>query len=113
MSKFTKRANELLTRIQSLIDAFEIRKGTSGWPDYYEAKSEIKSQYPDVLTDVQLLLFSDSPEHPLYIQAIKLNDSRNTVMNRYADNFTYSDFIGLRDILLKYIEYRSFLEEED
>lgn len=59
MSKFDKRAKELLDRAQSLMDAFELRKGTSGWPDYYEASREIKLQYPDLLIDVQTLLFCD------------------------------------------------------
>lgn len=113
MSKFDKRAKELLDRVQSLMDAFELRKGTSGWPDYYEASREIKLQYPDLLIDVQTLLFCDSPEHPLYIQAKELQDPKKLATNRFLSSFSYSDFEALKDILLKYIEYRTFLEAED
>lgn len=113
MSKFEKRAKELLSKVQSLMDAFELRKGTCGWPDYYEASSEIKNQYPELLIDLQTLLFCDSPDHPLYIQAKELKDPKTIALNGFAGNFSYSDFEALRSILLKYIEYRAFLEAED
>ncbi len=108
MSKYEKKANELLARVQSLIGAFEIRKGTSGWPDYFDAPDEIVSQYPDVLLDVQMLLFSESPQMPLYSKVMKLGERLG---ERTGGN--YCEFISLRDILSKYLEYRTFLEAED
>lgn len=113
MSKFEKRAKELLTKVQSLMDAFELRKGSCGWPDHYEASSEITGQYPELLIDLQTLLFCDSPEHPLYIQAKELKDPKAIAFNSFASNFRYSDFEALKKILLKYLEYRTFLEAED
>ena len=113
MTKYEKRANELLDRVQSLIDSFEVRKGTSGRAGHHDAQSDIESQYPDILTDVQILLFSDSPEHPLYIQSMKLNERRDYVLSRAGGSFGYSDLIKLRSILSKYIEYRNFLEAGD
>lgn len=113
MSKFEKRAKELLAKVQSLMDAFELHKGTCGWPDYYEASSEIKGQYPELLIDLQTLLFCDSPEHPLYIQVKELKDPKTLALNKFANNFSYSDFEALKNILSKYIEYRAFLEAED
>lgn len=113
MSKFEKRAKELLSKVQSLMDAFELRKGSCGWPDYYEASSEIKGQYPELLIDLQTLLFCDSPEHPLYIQAKELKDPKTIAFNSFATNFSYSDFETLKNILSKYLEYRAFLEAED
>ena len=107
MTKYGRRANELLDRVQSLIDSFEVRKGTSGRAGHHDAQSDIESQYPDILTDVQILLFSDSPEHPLY------NERRGYVLSRAGGSFGYSDLIKLRSILSKYIEYRNFLEAGD
>lgn len=113
MSKFEKRAKELLSKVQSLMDAFELSKGSNGWPDHYVASSEIKSQYPELLIDVQTLLFCDSPEHPLYIQAKELKDPKTVILNGFASNFSYSDFETLKNILVRYIEYRAFLEAKD
>ena len=113
MSKFDKRAKELLAKVESLMDSFELHKGTSGWPDYHDASSEIKGQYPELLIDTQTLLFCDSPEHPLYIQAKALKDPKTIAPSCLAYNFSYSDFEALKSILSKYIEYRAFLDAED
>lgn len=108
MSKFEKKASELLARVQSLIEAFELCKGTSGWPDYYDAPSEILTQYPGLLLDVQTLIFIDSPEMPLYSKVHKLEERLGERLGG-----SYSEFISLRDILSRYIEYRAFLEAEN
>ncbi|MBD5231908.1 MAG: hypothetical protein HDS66_07140 [Bacteroidales bacterium] len=108
MSKYINRANELLSNVQSKIDAFELKKGTSGWPDYYDAPNEIVTQYPELLLDVQTLFFADSPQLPLFEKVKKMSEQLG---ERYGGS--YSEFISLRDILSKYIEYRTFLEAED
>lgn len=113
MSKYELKANDLLARLQALINKFEIHKGQDGWPDYYVASSEITDQYPDILIDVQTLFFCDSPSHPLYVQVMKLNERKDKVLSRYSDEFSYSDFVTLKNILLKYLEYRAFLEAKD
>lgn len=111
MSKFVKKANELLARVESLMSSFELVKGSDGWPDDYKAKKEIWSQYPDILIDVQTLLFCDSHEHPLYLLTKKFEKEQEA---RYDKNFfTYSDFETLKNILSKYLQYRAFLESED
>ncbi len=113
MSKYELKANDLLARLQELINKFEIHKRPDGWSDYYAASSEITDQYPDILIDVQTLLFCDSPHHPLYVQAMKLNERKDKVLSRYGDRFSYLDFVTLKNILLKYLEYRAFLEAKD
>lgn len=113
MSKYIDRAKEINTRLQTLIDAFEIRKGSNGWPDDYIASSKIKEQYPDILLDVQNLFFCDSPQSPLYARAMNLNERVFEVSKDIHKSFFYSDFIGLKELLSKYFEYRAFLEAED
>lgn len=112
MSKYQRKANEILGRIQALVDAFEIRKGENGWPDDYEAPYEVLEQFPEIVLDIQTLLFCDSPQHPLYVQAMKLNDRVDIVMSSYGDRFSYSDFEKVKELVSKYIQYLSFLEEE-
>ena len=100
MSKFVNKANELLARVESLMSSFELVKGSDGWPDDYKAKKEIWSQYPDILIDVQTLLFCDSPEHPLYLLTKKFEKEQET---RYDKNFfTYSDFEKLKPKIRNY-----------
>lgn len=113
MSKFDKRANELLDRVHTIMRAFETSKDKSGLPDRCTVESNDTKQYPDILTDLQTLLFCESPKHPLYVQAMKLNERRDTVLSRYGDRFSYRDFVNLESILIKYLEYRTFLEAED
>lgn len=111
MSKFVKKANELLARVESLMESLELKEGTSGSTSRFDAKREIWVQYPDILIDVQTLLFCDSPEHPLYLLTKKFEKEQEA---RYDKNFfTYSDFEKLKEILLKYRQYRAFLESED
>lgn len=113
MNKFRLKAQELLNRTQNLINTFEIRKGTNGWPDDYVASEEITEQYPDLLLDTQMLLFSDSPNNPLYIEAMKLNERKDLVISRYGDRFNHNDFIRLAKLLSKYIQHLDFLAIED
>lgn len=111
--KFRLKAQELLDRTQSLINAFEIRKGTSGWPDDYVASEEITEQYPDLLLDIQMLLFSESSSSPLYVEAMKLNERKDLVLHRYGDSFNYNDFVRLAKLLSKYIQHLDFLAAKD
>ena len=113
MSKYDSKANELLDRVRSLIGQFEVRKHDSVWGDDYYAPDEITSQYPEILLDVQTLLFCESPQFPLFIQAMSLNERRDRVMNRGGERFSYFDFKDLEKLLLKYLEYRAFLEAKD
>lgn len=104
MSKYINRTNELLDKVKSILDTFVRNEDTSFWASEYIAEKEVTSQYIELLTDVKLLLFSDSPQHPLYIKTLEL---------REYEQGSYYDFINLRDILSKYLEYRTFLEAED
>lgn len=104
MSKYIDRANELLYKIQSIIGSFLRNEDTSCWAYEYIAGEEVTSQYPEVLLDVKLLLFSDSPKHPLYAMILEFKE---------YEQGTYYDFTSLRDLLSKYLEYRTFLEAED
>ncbi|MBJ2189110.1 MAG: hypothetical protein JFR41_10860 [Muribaculaceae bacterium] len=113
MSKYESKAKEILARVQTLTEAFEIRKGNSGWPDYYVAPKDITGQFSDIVLDVQMLFFSDSPQLPLYFQAMKLNDRVDLVQSRCGDQFNYSDFTNIKELLSKYLEYREFLEAGD
>lgn len=111
MDKFSKRANELLDRVKSLKDSFESREYSDGWGVDYNAPEEVTSQYPDLLLDVQILFFSDSPQLPLYVKSMALNEK---IENRgFSNPFRYSDFAGLENLLSKYLQYRSFLEAKD
>lgn len=111
MSKYESKANELLNKVQSLLDAFKVRSSNSLGDDYF-ASVEITNQYPDLLLDIQTLLFCDSPQNPLYIASMKLNDRRDKVLKTF-DRFQHFDFVELKKLLSKYIEYRQFLEAED
>ena len=113
MSKYISKAEEIRKRVQDILDAFELYKGTPGWPDFYDTEPEIKSQYIDILTDIQILLFCDSAKHPLYIQAMNLKSQKDLEYSTYNANFKYADFEKLKNILSKYIQYREFLEAED
>ena len=113
MSKYKSKASELLGRVQSLIDSFVIEKVTNGWPDDYVASKTITEQYPDILLDVQSLFFCDAPESPFYNRAMKLNERLDDVQSRVGVYFRYTDFIGLQELLSKYLEYREFLEADD
>lgn len=112
MSKYIDKAKEINTCLQTLIDAFEIRKGSNGWPDEHIASSEVREQYPDILLDVQYLFFCDSPQSPFYARAMNLNERMFEVSKDVHKAFCYSDFIGLKELLSKYLEYRAFLEAE-
>ena len=113
MDKFKTKACELNNRIKTILDSFEIRKRADGWPNDYFAPDEVTTQFPDLALDVQLLFFSDSPENPLYISAIKLNERIEEVTKRYGDRFGYHDFIYLQGLLSKYSEYRDFLASSE
>lgn len=101
MDKFISKTQELQKRVDSIIDAPHI--------DHYDSLK----QFPDLLLDVQLLLFSDSPQNPLYIEAMRLNERKDTVLNRIGDSFGKKDFEKLKTLLAKFFEYRSFLQAED
>ncbi len=103
MSKYINRANELLDKVKAIIDSFVRNEDTSFWASEYIAEKEVTSQYLDILTDVKLLFFSDSPKHPLYTKILEFKES---------EQGSYYDFTSLRDILSKYLEYRTFLEAE-
>lgn len=103
MSKNIDRAKELLTRINELSVSFVLNEDGGIWDDEYIASDYVKEQYSDVLMDVRLLLFADSPEHPLYLKAKELVEK---------ESGQYSDFKNLEGILLKYVEYRLFLEQD-
>lgn len=113
MDKYISKANELLDRVQSQLGLFETRKGNDGWEDEYFAPNAITFQYPEILLDIQTLFFCESPQHPLYIQAMNLNERKDRVLNQYGDKFSHSDFKILEKLLLRYIEYRAFLEAKD
>lgn len=112
MSKYESKAKELLDRVERLLGSFEIERSSSGISDDSYAPDKITNQFPDILLDVQTLLFSDSPLHPLYIRAMELNERKNITKSR-CERFRYSDFATLKDILQRYLEYRSFLEAGD
>lgn len=102
MSKYIKKTDNLLARAELLCEHMEKYRGHC-----------INAEYCDLLTDVQLLFFSDSPQNPLYVQAMSLNERRETVLKRYSDRFSLSDVEILKKLLLAFREYRSFLEAED
>ena len=113
MSKYTSKATELLNRVQSYIDSFEIRKRTDGWSDDHIVSPTILKQYPGILLDIQSLFFCDSAQSPFYNRAMKLNERLDYVKAHFDVDFQYSDFIELKDLLSKYLEYREFLEVND
>lgn len=113
MSKYISKAEEISRRIQSILDAFQVRKGQDGWPDEYTAPAAITDQYPDVLFDVQNLIFCDSPQHPLLARSLELNERRRSVMESVVKEFRYEDFVTLKGLISKYIQYRNFLEASD
>lgn len=100
MDKFLSRAEDLLIYTDSLLEDFS-------------ASLELNRAYTDLLLDIQLLFFADSPQNPLYIQSIALNKRKDTVLERYCDYFSKNDFETLRKLISKYLQYRSFLQEED
>lgn len=113
MSKYISRANELLDRVRSFIELFEVQKNNNGWGDDYFAPDKITYQYPEILLDVQTLFFCESPQFPLYVQSMGLNERKDLVLKRCGDRFSYSDFKNLEKLLLRYLEYRAFLEATD
>ncbi len=113
MSKFVSKGNELLDRVRSQLGLFEGREYDSVWGNDYFAPDEVTNQFPDTLLDVQTLFFCDSPQLPLYYQAIKLNERVDWVLNQGGERFSYNDFKNLEKLLLKYLEYRAFLEAKD
>ncbi len=44
---------------------------------------------------------------------MKLNDRVDLVQSRCGDQFNYSDFTNIKELLSKYLEYREFLEAGD
>ncbi len=104
MSKYIDKANELYDKVQSILDSFKLNEDKSVWASKYVAEKEITSQYPDILTDIKLLFFADSPKLPLYIKILEFDE---------REHGSHTDFSNLRDILSKYLEYRTFLEAED
>ena len=103
MSKYITRANELLEQAQALSEV-TVKFGQA---------AELNRTYIDLLLDIQTLFFCESPQFPLYIQSMKLNERCDIVSRRPGDYFNESDFQKLKKYLTKYLEYREFLEAED
>lgn len=112
MDKFESKAKEILARVESLMAAFE---PINRRYDEYYAPDSITCQFPDVLLDAQILFFADSPQNPLYVRAMRLND-RIERMNKSigsGDRYHHGDFEDVRELLSRFLEYLSFRSKED
>ena len=115
MSKYLNRANELLSRVQSLKGKYEKKEKSTelNLEPEYSAPAEVGNQFPELLLDTLNLLHADSPELPLFIQANRMSNRIDPIYTELYSKYTRKDFDNLEKVLLKYIEYRVFLEEKD
>lgn len=107
MSKYISRANELLARVQSCIDKYiEVS---------YDEWSDTQQLYSELLFDIQTLFFVDAPQSPFCKKATCLETKMCERINNYnaQQSFDAYDFDKLKTLLLKFVEYRTFLEEEE
>lgn len=105
MSKLISKAEEILAHIKEIAEN----------PNIIEAKglemhTRNRVEGCAILLDSQMLFFSDSPQNPLYLRALELDEYRKRVMGSSCDHFSQTYFHTLETLLLKFVEYRHLLE---
>lgn len=105
MTKYLQKALEIRKRLSPIVDSVKEREQMR----VLGLSSEQQQSYSELALEVQMLFFSDSPNHPLYLKLREDEEEnkRKSIIDSLPCARHYYRLLKYLDL---YIQYRSFVD---